>query len=211
MLMGWISGVADPIGHLERLLDGHGWVPWIETPVIASQLWLVPETALAFAPGLMVLHQLGVRDAERDPPPRSVWRWTVGVGFAILLAAGTTHVLVDLPTGDLGPPEVVARVRLGTRVIDVALNAVVPALAEELYFRGRLFTALSRWWPPGATILVTTLAFALAHPVHLVPFALVWGVGAGLARRHLGSFWPGVAAHAVWNAVAYADAWSLIG
>ncbi len=136
MLMGWISGVADPIGHLERLLDGHGWVPWIETPVIASQLWLVPETALAFAPGLMVMHQLGVRDAERDPPPRSVWRWTVGVGFAILLAAGTTHVLVDLPTGDLGPPEVVARVRLGTRVIDVALNAVVPALAEELYFRG---------------------------------------------------------------------------
>lgn len=210
-ILGWVVTAVDPVTAVESILDRGAHVPATESPVIASQLMYFPDSALCFLPGLILLHHAGVRGTRASERVGRVWALTLGAGLATLLVGTATHLAMDLPTGDLGTPEVIERVRLGTRYIDVALYSIFPALLEEFYFRGRLFDALSPALTPRTTILVTTLAFAACHPLNLVPFALVWGAVAGLVRYRLGSFWPMVAAHAVWNAIAYADAWMLLG
>jgi hypothetical protein len=86
-------------------------------------------------------------------------------------------------------------------VLMFAAVALLVPLAEELFFRGALFTALSRSGPAFVAIWTTSLAFTLAHldprtwaPLFLVALVLGW------LRRVAGSIWPGVALHAAFNA-----------
>lgn len=208
----WVWDALDPITALEAHISAVGAVPLTEAPVVASQLMFFPDSALCFLPGLVALRWTGGwRSSAPATTANRTLAWTLGVGATTLVAGLLLHLTVDLPTGDLGPAEVVAKVRPCTRIVDTALYAVFPALFEESYFRGRLFSAMSSTWTARATITATTLAFAACHPADLVPFAVVWGALAGLVRQRLGSFWPMVAAHAAWNAIAYADAWLLLG
>lgn len=210
-LHGLAWGAVDPIAYLEAHLDALRAFPFNESPVIASQMMFLPDAALCFLPGLLALRGAGFPRVPSPATRRQVWRGTLWGGAATLLVALVGHVTVDLPTGDLGPEDAVAAVRMGTRLADVAISSVLPALFEECYFRGRLFGAMAHTFTPRATIGWTALAFGACHPPELIPFALVWGVAAGLVRERLGTFWPIVAAHAAWNAVAYADAWLLLG
>lgn len=211
-LYGWVWDAVDPITPLETYIGPAGLVPLREAPVVASQLLFLPSAAILYLPGLAAIRMAGgwPSSAPASTATRT-WARTLGVGASTLVAGLTLHFTLDLPTGDLGPPEVVARVRLGTRIADTAINSILPALFEEAYFRGRLFSAMSAMWTARATTVASTVAFAACHPAHLMPFALVWGAFAALVRLRLGSFWPMVAAHAVWNAIAYADAWLLLG
>jgi membrane protease YdiL (CAAX protease family) len=82
----------------------------------------------------------------------------------------------------------------------LSVAAIVP-FAEELFYRGALFSALVRGNSAGLAIGTTSIGFVLAHqearnwaPLLLVALAL------GELRRHSGSIWPGVALHAAFNA-----------
>ena len=81
--------------------------------------------------------------------------------------------------------------------------AVVPALAEEAFFRGGLLAALRDAWGPGKALLWSTAVFALMHgslaglPAHV-------GIGAlcGLCMLKCGRMWPGILLHMGYNAAA---------
>ena len=79
--------------------------------------------------------------------------------------------------------------------------AVLAPLAEELFFRGSLFTALQRTSPGFVVSWTTSIAFVLAHqePRMWAPVLLVALVLSEL-RRASGSLWPGFALHAAFNA-----------
>lgn len=211
VLWGWFTDWADPISVVEDWLIAGSRVPRIEAPVIASQLSFLPDAAFCFLPGLVV----GLRHLRPAcvPParPRHVWATTLLTGFVTALVGFVGHITVDLPTGWLGSAELIARVRVQTRLVDVVVNSVLPAITEELYYRGLLFVAIAAVRSTRVTILLTAVAFALGHPPLLIPWALFFGLVVGKARSRLGSVWPVVACHAVWNAIAYADAWYLIG
>lgn len=79
--------------------------------------------------------------------------------------------------------------------------AVVVPLAEELFFRGALFTPLLRSGPALVAVITTSLGFVIAHaePRNWPPLLLV-ALVLGELRRHAGSIWPGVGLHAAFNA-----------
>lgn len=90
----------------------------------------------------------------------------------------------------------------------LAALAVLPALAEELFFRGYLFRALSDRWGGGATVVATAVAFALFHSFgltgvtveRLLP-SLLMGLALGVLALRSGSVWPGVVLHALNNSL----------
>ncbi len=79
--------------------------------------------------------------------------------------------------------------------------AVLAPFAEELFFRGALYTALGRSSSALVVTGVTSLAFVLAHqePRTWAPLLLVALVLSEL-RRQSRSLWPGFALHAAFNA-----------
>ncbi len=79
---------------------------------------------------------------------------------------------------------------------------VLPAIVEELFFRGVLFSALERCgtWP---ALILSAIAFAMIHG-DLNNFAgpLVAGLIYGYLTYVLDSIWPAIFAHMVNNALA---------
>lgn len=82
----------------------------------------------------------------------------------------------------------------------LALVVIVPALVEELAFRGLMFSTLARTLSVTESLVISSLAFAL---LHLALASLVTHLPLGLyfcwLRHRSGSIWPGVYAHAVHN------------
>jgi membrane protease YdiL (CAAX protease family) len=81
--------------------------------------------------------------------------------------------------------------------------AIGAPIVEELFFRGLVLRALLSRMPVPLAVIVTALAFALAH-FEAVQFAGLasFGVILGLLAWRSGRLGPGIAAHASFNAVA---------
>lgn len=91
--------------------------------------------------------------------------------------------------------------------------ALVPAVCEELLFRGVLLPALLTRHRPGAAVFVSAALFASLHvaptsdggvTLYQVPQALLVGVALGVLRLRSGSLLPGVLAHTLYNATTFA-------
>ena len=85
----------------------------------------------------------------------------------------------------------------------VPLAAVaVPAVSEELFFRGLVLPGLARQHNATVGLLLSSLLFGL---IHVTPVAIVYAAFAGLAlgwlRLATGSLLPCVAMHGAFNAV----------
>ncbi|HKY35536.1 MAG TPA: type II CAAX endopeptidase family protein [Polyangiaceae bacterium] len=142
---------------------------------------------------------------------------TIGTSPLELLIGASLGVLLQMPAGYVSallerrfptPPEKLAaqlsQLTPETPLLGALMFAAVAMLvpfAEELFFRGALFTALSRSSPPFVTVWTTSLAFTLAHlePRNWAPLFLV-ALVLGELRRRGGSIWAGVALHAAFNA-----------
>lgn len=87
-----------------------------------------------------------------------------------------------------------------------AAFALLPAISEELFFRGFLFSGLRRAFSPTATIWTTALIFGAFHLVtpnaivveRFLPTALL-GVVLAWLRWRSGSLWPGMLLHVCHN------------
>lgn len=81
-------------------------------------------------------------------------------------------------------------------IVDLAAFALVPALAEELLFRGVLFGALRPRLGTAWTVLATAVAFGLYHgSVYRFAPAAFAGLLLGGVRAASGSLWPALAFH----------------
>lgn len=88
---------------------------------------------------------------------------------------------------------------------------VVPAVFEELLFRGLLLPALSRRYSDGLGLLASA---ALFGAMHLEPLAVLYGTAMGLVlgrlRQRTGSVMPAIALHGAFNAAPVLLAPSLV-
>jgi membrane protease YdiL (CAAX protease family) len=151
---------------------------------------------------------------EREPKrafalgPVSPLELLIGVSLGVILhlPAGYLGALVErrFPT----PPELLRAQLLqltpssSAFAVGMLLSvAVVVPFAEELFFRGALFSALTRSGPAFVAIWTTSIAFVLAHqePRNWAPLLLV-ALALGVLRARGGSIWSGVALHAAFNA-----------
>lgn len=135
-----------------------------------------------------------------------------GLGAGVLTGAGA-WLGVALPaawlTAALVPGQSAAAdafsAALDLRETPIALIilvlAVLPAVMEELLFRGAIFGLLSRAMTSGSVVLAQAVVFGLFHAsvYRFLPTALL-GLALGELRRRTGSIVPGIVAHAMTNA-----------
>jgi membrane protease YdiL (CAAX protease family) len=82
------------------------------------------------------------------------------------------------------------------------LNSVVPAVFEELTFRGYVMARLGTLLTARETLLVQAALFALLHlGVAIYPSHFFIGLVLGTVRQRTRSLYPGMLVHAGWNAV----------
>ncbi|MDP9401163.1 MAG: CPBP family intramembrane metalloprotease [Actinomycetota bacterium] len=132
----------------------------------------------------------------------------VYVAFTVLSGLWVTALGIDerqTTLDQLGVDEGVLNLLLG--IVIVTLMAPV---AEELLFRGYVFTALRNWRGVGPAAVVSGAIFGFIHfgssPLgFLVPLAL-FGVGLALLYAWTRSLYPSIGLHAVNNSVAFAVA-----
>lgn len=140
---------------------------------------------------------------------RTTWRDTnrrpviVGATMGVLLAAAFL-------AGGLAVRNIPAIADPITRVLEytnhgaawvIVVIALVNAIAEELFFRGALYTALGRFYP----VVISTLLYAaatLATGNPMLAFAgLILGAVCGLQRRATGGVLAPVLTHVIWGPI----------
>ena len=92
----------------------------------------------------------------------------------------------------------------GEFLMALVIMAFLPALFEELFFRGVLQNLLERWWKkPLLAIIVTSLLFSLIHmSVFLFLSRALLGFVLGLMYQRSKNLWVNIIAHFLNNAVA---------
>lgn len=129
------------------------------------------------------------------------------VGAAILIGSSAWYLnlnlidLLPLPDGGVetlqdivdGPPLIVA----------VFALAVLPAICEELIFRGILVRSLATRFAPTIAVLISAVVFAAYHlsVIQLIP-TFTLGVLAGVLTVRAHSVIPAMTAHLINNAIA---------
>jgi membrane protease YdiL (CAAX protease family) len=136
---------------------------------------------------------------------RFQWRWVgIAIGLIILILIAGQLLEPLLHAGDKQglEPDEWRPDRARAFWLNVLVASTVVPFAEELFFRG---VGVRVWLPlgGGAAIVITALAFGLAHGILvalpiLVPFALALG----WVRWRSDSVWPGVIAHGFYNGSA---------
>ena len=85
----------------------------------------------------------------------------------------------------------------------VAFGGLIVPFAEELFFRGVVYSALRRYGPVLATLASAALS-GIAHGISLVlVVAFLLGVINAVLVERSGSIWPAVLAHATNNTIAF--------
>ncbi len=147
------------------------------------------------------LSSLGLR---RFKPSAFGWMFVVMFSYYVLVGLFAQFV-VEPKQDDIGGELGVGDDTLLVAVLAVVLIAGLAPLAEELFFRGFLFSGLrSRMslWPAA---LVAGLVFGSVHALTgittVIPLAAL-GVGLCWLYQKTGSLWPSVILHAINNGLA---------
>jgi membrane protease YdiL (CAAX protease family) len=144
-------------------------------------------------------------------------RPTVGWGTAVVMVAGLVigFILLDAIWGEIAHPgkeklleQLGTKESTGLLILSAGLTCVLAPICEEFLFRGYIFTALRGSAGTLPAALITGLLFGGVHatsaPVaDLLPLAAL-GFGLCLLYRYTGSLYPGIAAHALNNSLAFA-------
>lgn len=168
--------------------------------LVASQgaFLAIVLAALAFSPA-PAPRRLGLVRPVLVP-----WAWPLVM--AGMLAVRTVAVVAG--SWFTGPPSDQVRYLAdalhgagGAMAVALVLSiGLVPAVVEELLFRGVLQRRLVEAWPAGRAVLVTSVLFAVAHldPQYAI-LVLPSGAWLGLVAWWSRSTWPAMACHAVNN------------
>lgn len=170
-----------------------------QRPGAASFYWLTLSLAAVWAVGAVLsgpLHLGRITWRNRSTRP-------VVTGATVGLALGTVFLLGGVVVRNI--PPVAERI---TRVLEytnhgpmllIVLIALVNGVAEELFFRGALYTSLGRFHPVAiSTVLYTVAISATGNPM-LGFAALVLGTVCALLRRATGGVLAPVMTHLVWG------------
>jgi membrane protease YdiL (CAAX protease family) len=85
----------------------------------------------------------------------------------------------------------------------LAVGAGAAPLAEEMLFRGVLYSWLRRRWGAAVAVIASSAVFGAFHLVpYWIVFAAVLGAVLAVIREKSGSLWPAVFVHMAYNAVA---------
>ncbi len=171
------------------------------TPGDAAFYWLTMALAAAWAFGALLsgpVHLGCIRWRGRNQRP-------VITGLTIGLLLGAVFVAGGLVAREI--PPVAERI---TRVLEYANHGpvllivvitLVNGLAEELFFRGALYTALGAFHPVVISTLLYTIATCASGNPMLGFAAVILGTVCALERRATGGVLAPVLTHMVWGLI----------
>jgi membrane protease YdiL (CAAX protease family) len=156
-----------------------------QPPGAAAFYWLTLALAAVWTVGSLLSGPLHLgRSARQDRATRPV----------------VTGIVRDIPPIAERITRVLEYTNHGPLLL-IVLIALVNGIAEELFFRGALYTALGRFYP----VAVSTLLYAIATSATGNPMlgfaALVLGTVCGLQRRATGGVLAPVLTHMVWGLI----------
>lgn len=167
--------------------------PWVD--VIASCVFSIIVVGFALRDRSHVLALL--RKGMRTLP---MARTVLAVGATALLLSGYFAVLqgMGMPFVNYSDDALAA----GWPVWTVyAMTVVQPAIFEEIAFRGVVLDRLQRALGASEALLVQAAMFSVLHLMPLIfPSHFLMGLLFGWLRIRSGSLYPGMLAHAAWNA-----------
>jgi len=113
------------------------------------------------------------------------------IGLTLLMGAPAANVIGNAINQDS---------LLAITVVSILLS-LVPAIVEEVVFRGFIQRRLLQRWSPKVAIAVSTLLFALMHcdSLHHVITVIPLGIVTGLLAYRTGSVKAGIVVHALHN------------
>ena len=184
------------------LVVGAGFLGWSlrSEPGSASFYWAaaalaVTWTAGSFASGPLHLGWAHTRSGDRYVRPL-LTPVLVALGVIGLFIVGAL-VATRIPVLEQSVNAVLDHARIGILPLVVAL-ALVNGVAEELFFRGALYSASPRH-PVLVSTVVYTLTTIATGSIGLVLAAAVLGLVVGLQRRVTGGVMAPILIHCVWS------------
>ena len=144
--------------------------------------------------------------AGRGKPNGTVYLMAIGLTAGWSYAAGYLSVLVSDGMAWFGIAETAQEYVLPSgvwaMVIQVLAVALVPPLVEELCYRGLYLNLSVRTMGTWGAIVLTSIAFWLAHQsIEILPLAVGFGIIGGYMRRRYQSILPSMCAHMTVNGV----------
>lgn len=142
------------------------------------------------------------------------WHLDVGLGCLLfpvvnLLSQINISMVPALPAPPVGVSSVEQSI-LARDPVAMAIYAVVVSVCapvwEEIVFRGFLLPSLTRYMPLWGSILVSAVAFALAHfnAQRLLPLVFL-GVVMGVVFARSKNLLPPILLHSLWNGFVFLD------
>lgn len=120
--------------------------------------------------------------------------WVIGALLNPFLEAGEEQGLV---------PDAWDSSRAAAFAANFVVVAVVAPIVEELTYRGLGFAAVQQFFGGGVAVVVTAVAFGLAHGLVIaLPVLTIFGLILGWLRLRTKSLYPSIILHALFNGVA---------
>ncbi len=120
--------------------------------------------------------------------------WVIGAALNPFLEAGEEQGLVP----DDWDPD-----RAAAFAANFVIVALVAPVVEELTYRGLGFAAVQQFFGGGAAVVVTALAFGLAHGLVIaLPVLTIFGLILGWLRLRTKSVYPPIILHSIFNGAA---------
>ena len=134
--------------------------------------------------------------------------WMLAIYFGVVATQGVWLVILAIAGAagrGAGGHETTTHLAAPAALLVLLGVAITAPIVEEVSFRGYLFPALTRWRGPWTAAALTAVLFGAAHalvyPPALLPLMVAFGFGACLLFWFTGSLLPGVALHALNNAL----------
>lgn len=141
-----------------------------------------------------------------EDPPASVYLMTIGLTMGWSLVANQLGANIEGILNMFGLTELSSEYVLPSSGAALAVQiisvAIVPPIVEEICYRGLFLNVAVRSMGTWGAIVLTSIAFWLAHyGIEIMPLAFGFGVIGGYVRRRYGSLLPSMCGHLVVNGV----------
>lgn len=196
ILIGLVLGMVGAFGLLDLTRDDYGLsnTAYILMNMLLYVLFLVAPTMGVAAFARSRVNPFPSRFVK---PSLFLCLLLAGMGMAVLSNVLTNYLMMFLNGFGIQSPQFYDPIAYTTTslILNVISTAVLPALVEEMIFRGYLMGTL-RPHGDGIALVLSAFVFGLFHGNILqFPFAFMLGLVLGWLVIQTGSIWPAVALH----------------